>query len=125
MLSLKRDKLDEYDNDIADKFREINKINNEIMKTEKKKHEYGFNLFNNKQKRRDIISEADKYGFSKKKIEIMNQYANEWNQDNVTNDVIDVFHLAEKFVKNCQEGYKNNFLYKLSKMIDIGSKNEF
>ena len=123
MVFRNKDVLDQYDCEIASYAREKAKLSNRIEETERKKIEYGFSYYNNKEKRKDIISLAEQYGFSDKKIRFMNEYVDNWNQDVVTMKVIDTFHMAEKFVEDNKESH--NPFYRLSNWLLGGNDNDF
>lgn len=64
-----------------------------------------------------------KYGYSPEKLRELKVYVDEWNQDCVTNDVLDSFRVIEEFVKDNQEQYKGNIMYKFSKFLSDEGRN--
>lgn len=74
-------------------------------------------------KREELLENAEKYGYSPEKLRELKVYVDEWNQDCVTNDVLDSFRVIEEFVKDNQEQYKGNIMYKFSKFLSDEGRN--
>lgn len=131
MFINRQDKFDDIDNQIDVLEQEklhFQKRITEIVETIKNKKDerrnYGIQRYKSKDFRENLLNEALQYGYSEKKINELKQYIEYWNQDNVTNSVIDRFRMVEEFVDQNREPYKNSFLYKVSKTFDGGSKND-
>lgn len=69
------------------------------------------------------MENAERYGYSPEKLRELRVYVDEWNQDCVTNDVLDSFRVIEEFVKDNQEQYKGNIMYKFSKFLSNEGRN--
>lgn len=133
MFNSKIDKLSSYDNEISklktqktEYLMLIQGLDEKISNKLDEKRDYGINYYMDKGKRETLLETAEKYGYSPRKIQELRRYVDEWNQDNVTNDVLDSFRTLEEFIKNNQESYKENIMYKISKLFDgeRGNSNE-
>lgn len=130
MFNSKIDKFTTYDNKISDLktkkteyLKMIQGIDEQISNTVDKKRDYGIKHFLDREKRKELLENAEKYGYSPEKINELRVFIDEWNQDCVTNDVLDSFRLIEEFVKNNQEQYKGNIMYKFSKFLSNEGRN--
>lgn len=115
----------EFDNQISnlnsDKLeclREIKKLDDEISNKEEERLNYGIKYYLEKGKRENLLSQAKAYGYSETKINALMPYVDNWNQDIITNDIIDSFRMVEKFINDNQDNYKKNILYKFSKLFN-------
>ena len=79
-----------------------------------------------KNKRKELLEQAQKLGYSPDKLNDLMPYIENWNQDVVDNDKLDSFRIVEKFINDNQEPYKENILYKISQLFSDrgGNKNE-
>lgn len=130
MFNSKIDKFTTYDNKISDLktkkteyLKMIQGIDEQISNTVDEKRDYGIKHFLDREKRKELLENAEKYGYSPEKINELRVFIDEWNQDCVTNDVLDSFRLIEEFVKNNQEQYKGNIMYKFSKFLSNEGRN--
>lgn len=130
MFNSKIDKFTTYDNRISDLktkktecLKIIQGINEQISNTVDEKRDYGIKHYRDKEKRKELLENAEKYGYSPNKINELKGFIDGWNQDCVTDDVLDSFRVIEEFVKNNQEQYKKNILYKLSKLFSNEGRN--
>lgn len=130
MFNSKIDKFTTYDNKISDLktkkteyLKMIQGIDEQISNTVDEKRDYGIKHFLNREKRKELLENAEIYGYSPEKINELRVFIDEWNQDCVTNDVLDSFRLIEEFVKNNQEQYKGNIMYKFSKFLSNEGRN--
>jgi len=98
-------------------------IDEKISNTVNEKLDYGIKYFLDREKRKELLENAEKYGYSPKKIDELRVFIDEWNQDCVTNDVLDSFKVLEEFVKNNQEPYKGNIMYRFSKILSNEGRN--
>lgn len=125
MFNRKIDKFTEFDNQLSnlnsdklEHLRKIKKIDDEISNTAEEKLNYGIKYYLEKGKRENLLSQAKAYGYSEMKINELLPYVENWNQDIITNDIIDSFRMIEKFVNDNQGNYKGNILYKFSKLVN-------
>lgn len=75
----------------------------------------GIKKYNNSNKRKQLLDDAAYLGFSNSEIEMLRQYIQQWNQDDVTNEIIDKFENLEKYIKK-QAPHRKNFLYKIGSL---------
>ena len=75
----------------------------------------GIKKYNNSNKRKQLLDDAELLGFSSTEIEILRQYIQQWDPDNVTNEIIDKFENLEKYIKK-QAPHKKSFLYKIGSL---------
>ena len=130
MFNSKIDKFTTYDNKISDLktkkteyLKMIQGIDEQISNTVDEKRDYGIKHFLDREKRKELLENAEIYGYSPEKINELRVFIDEWNQDCVTNDVLDSFRLIEEFVKNNQGQYKGNIMYKFSKFLSNEGRN--
>lgn len=70
-----------------------------------------------------IISEAESCGYSLKAINRLKEYNKfSWDQDNITNEIIDEFTDAYNYVRK-QKKYRESILYKIGDIFG-GSEDE-
>lgn len=130
VFNSKIDKFTTYDNRISDLktkktkyLKMIQDIDEKISNTVDEKRDYGIKHYLDRKQREELLETAEKYGYSPEKINELRMYVDEWNQDCVTNDVLDSFRVIEKFVKDNQESYKENIMYKFSKFLSNEGRN--
>lgn len=130
MFNSKIDKFTTYDNKISDLktkkteyLKMIQGIDEQISNTVDEKRDYGIKHYLDREKRKELLENAEKYGYSLEKINELRVFIDEWNQDCVTNDVLDSFRVIDEFVKNNQEQYKENIMYKFSKFLSNEGRN--
>lgn len=130
VFNSKIDKFTTYDNRISDLktkktkyLKMIQYIDEKISNTVDEKRDYGIKHYLDRKQREELLETAEKYGYSPEKINELRMYVDEWNQDCVTNDVLDSFRVIEKFVKDNQESYKENIMYKFSKFLSNEGRN--
>lgn len=98
--------------------RELEKADEEEKSLECQRRDFGMGKYGTKKVRSRIISEADYYHYSQCEIEKLKKYMDlDWNQDNVTNEVIDDFSDAEEYIKS-QTPYRRNPFYKIGDMLE-------
>lgn len=130
MFNSKIDKFTAYDNKISDLktkkteyLKMIQGIDEQISNTVDEKRDYGIKHYLDRKQRKELLETAEKYGYSPEKLNELRMYVDEWNQDCVTNDVLDSFRVIEEFVKDNQESYKENIMYKFSKFLSNEGRN--
>ena len=130
MFNSKIDKFTTYDNKISDLktkkteyLKMIQGIDEQISNTVDEKRDYGIKHYLDREKRKELLENAEKYGYSLEKINELRVFIDEWNQDCVTNDVLDSFRVIDEIVKNNQEQYKENIMYKFSKFLSNEGRN--
>lgn len=126
----KIDKFSEYDNKISDLqtkkteyLKMIQGLDEQISNTVDERLNYGIKHYLDRQKRQELLETAEKFGYSPEKIRQLQKYVDEWNQDVITNDVLDSFRMVEQFVNDNQEAYKGNIMYKISKFLSNEGRN--
>lgn len=133
MFNNKIDKFDQYDNKISTLGQEELELAKKLedIKKEKKalqleRRDFGIRYYLDKNKRKELLEQAQKLGYSPDKLNDLMPYIENWNQDVVDNDKLDSFRIVEKFINNNQEPYKENILYKISQLFSDrgGNKNE-
>lgn len=133
MFNNKIDKFDQYDNKISTLSQEELELTKKLedIKKEKKalqleRRDFGIRYYLDKNKRKELLEQAQKSGYSPDKLNDLMPYIENWNQDVVDNDKLDSFRIVEKFINNNQEPYKENILYKISQLFSDrgGNKNE-
>ena len=129
VFNSKIDKFTTYDNKISDLktkkteyLKMIQGIDEQISNIVDERRDYGIKQFLDKNIK-EQLENAEKYGYSPEKLRELKVYVDEWNQDCVTNDVLDSFRVIEEFVKNNQEQYKGNIMYKFSKFLSDEGRN--
>lgn len=70
-------------------------------------------------KRNNLLSEAERLGYSHDEIARLKKCSDDWNQDNISNEVIDEFENLGKYIKS-QASYKDNLLYKVCDILSLG-----
>lgn len=130
VFNSKIDKFTAYDNKISDLktkkteyLKMIQGIDEQISNTVDEKRDYGIKHYLDRKQRKELLETAEKYGYSPEKLNELRMYVDEWNQDCVTNDVLDSFRVIEEFVKDNQESYKENIMYKFSKFLSNEGRN--
>lgn len=130
MFNNKIDKFKVYDNEISnlkskktEHLKIIQGIDEQINNTVNEKRDYGIKYFLDREKRKELLKNAQKYGYSPEKINELKIFVDEWNQDCVNNDVLDSFRVIEEFVKDNQDSYKENKMYKFSKFLSNEGRN--
>lgn len=130
MFSGKIDKFVEFDNKISDLktkkteyLKMIQGLDEQLSNTVDERLNYGIKYYLDKQKRHELLELAAQYGYSPEKLSQLRKYVDEWNQDVITNDVLDSFRMVEQFVYDNQETYKGNIMYKFSKFLSSGGRN--
>lgn len=131
MFNTKIDKFDEYDNEIhsidkqeLDLLKQLSDMRKKKEIVQLKRRDYGICYYSDKIKRKNILIQAQEYGYSLEKIEELKPYIENWNQDIIDNDKIDSLRFMESFVndnlnfinddqgKNCL----SKWLYKIGKV---------
>ena len=130
VFNSKIDKFLEFDNKISDLktkkteyLKVIQGLDKQISNTTDERLNYGIKHYLDKQKRQELLETAAKYGYSPEKLSQLQKYVEEWNQDVITNDVLDSFRMIEQFVYENQETYKGNIMYKFSKFLSNEGRN--
>lgn len=117
----KKEPLSEYDNqlgkirqeklELTKRLSELDIMENDVLDN---RRDAGLKKYMNVELRKKLLNEAEGLGFSHEEIEKLRAYENEWNQDIVSNSVIDEFVDLEKYIKK-QAPHKGNLLYMLGK----------
>ena len=89
----------------------------------KKRRDFGIKKYASIRTRELIISEAESCGYSPKAINKLKEYNKfSWDQDNITNEILDDFTDAFNFIRK-QKKYRESFLYKIGDIFG-GSEDE-
>ena len=133
MFNNKIDKFEQYDNKISALSQEELELTKRLADVKKEKEtlqlerrDFGIKCYLNKEKRREILEQARKLGYSPDKLNELEPYIENWNQDVIDNDKLDSFRIIDKFIINNQEHYNENILYKISQFFSDrgGNRNE-
>lgn len=121
MFNNKIDKFEQYDNKISALSQEELELTKRLADVKKEKEtlqlerrDFGIKCYLDKEKRREILEQARKLGYSPDKLNELEPYIENWNQDVIDNDKLDSFRIIDKFIINNQEPYNENILYKIS-----------
>lgn len=133
MFNNKIDKFEQYDNKISALSQEELELTKRLADVKKEKEtlqlerrDFGIKCYLDKEKRREILEQARKLGYSPDKLNELEPYIENWNQDVIDNDKLDSFRIIDKFIINNQEPYNENILYKISQFFSDrgGNRNE-
>lgn len=102
--------------------KQIKKIDSTVDNLKNSRRDAGLAHYGDKKKREDLIEKGREKGYSETKLKMLQPYVEEWNQDNVTNEILDDFNILEQFVAE-RYSYQNNKLYKLSNFFSDGGGN--
>lgn len=123
MLRNRIDRFDEFDNKISVLKQEelalakrMSDVRKDIEKLQLKRRDFGIQYYGNKVQRQKLFELAGKYGYSPEKLNEMEAFIENWNQDVVDNDGLDSLRVMEKFVNDNQEPYTKSILYKLNQL---------
>lgn len=118
MFNNKIDKFEQYDNKISALSQEELELTKRLADVKKEKEtlqlerrDFGIRCYLDKEKRREILEQARKLGYSPDKLNELEPYIENWNQDVIDNDKLDSFRIIDKFIINNQEPYNENILY--------------
>lgn len=132
MAIWKKNPLEEYDNQLGKIQQEklqIKKRMEELEALEKNtlesRKDAGLRMYMKVEKRERLFSEAEELGFSHEIIENLRNQTEDWNQDNITNEVIDELENLNVYIKK-QAPHKKNPLYLLGGIANNigGSEND-
>lgn len=126
----KKNSLIEYDNQLGKIDQEKLKLKqrmDELEELEKntleERKNVGFRMYMKQEKREKLLSEAEELGFSHKLIEKLREQTKDWNQDSITNEIIDEFENLNTYIK-VQAPHKKNPLYFIGGIGNIKGGNE-
>lgn len=80
----------------------INKLDKREKELSDRRRDMGLKQYSNMTVRNRLIDEGEKRGFSKLKIDSLRECNDNWNQDEVDNEIIDTFILLENFIKDVE-----------------------
>lgn len=128
----KKNPLEEYDN-------QLGKIQQEKLQIKKRLEELdiletntlenrkdaGLRMYMKVEKREKLFLEAEELGYSHEIIESLRNQTEDWNQDNITNELLDEIENLNVYIKK-QAPHKRNPLYLLGGITNIagGSEND-
>ena len=116
------DQINNLNNQKLEYQKEIKKINSEVDNLQNNRRDAGLAHYGDKKKREELIEKGRASGYSETKLGMLQSYIEEWNQDNVTNEILDDFTILEQFVAECYS-YQNNTLYRISNFFSAGGGN--
>ena len=90
-------------------------IDKEISNISDKKFNLGFQIYSDKELRDNILQDAEKCGYSHKKISELRDIHGDWNLDCIGIDEVDSFLTLDEYVKNNRKPFERSVLYKISK----------
>ena len=130
MAMWKKDPLEEYDNqlgkiqqeklDLKNRIKELDALEIDVLKNRK---DMGLRMYMKAEKREKLLSEAEELGYSHKVIEDLRNFSKDWNQDNVTNELINEFKNVELYIKK-NAPHRKNLLYLLGCVTNDRGGNE-
>jgi len=128
----KKNPLEEYDNQLGKIQQEKLQIKKrleelEILETNtlENRKDAGLRMYMKVEKREKLFLEAEELGYSHEIIENLRNQTEDWNQDNITNEVLDEIENLNVYIKK-QAPHKRNPLYLLGSITNIagGSEND-
>ena len=102
--------------------KQIQKIESTVDNLKNSRRNAGLTYYGDKKKREELIEKGRVNGYSETKLKMLQPYVEEWNQDNVTNEILDDFNILEQFVAE-RYSYQKNKLYKISNFFSDGGGN--
>lgn len=115
LLNIKRQTLIDYEHKISN-------LRGEIIQIEEEKRDYGLGIYSSKSKRKRLINEGYKCGYSHKKLQELESINIEWNQDIVTTTHIDEFVLLEEYVNS--NSNSKRLLNEIGRFLDDSNLNK-
>ncbi len=128
----KKNPLEEYDNKLGKIQQEKLQIKKRLEELEtletntlENRKDAGLRMYMKVEKREKLFLEAEKLGYSHEIIENLRNQTEDWNQDNITNEVLDEIENLNVYIKK-QAPHKRNPLYLLGGITNIagGSEND-
>ena len=126
----KKNPLEEYDNQLGKIQQEklqlkqrMEELENLEKNTLEDRKDVGLRMYMRAEKRERLLSEAEELGFSHELIEELRKKTKDWNQDNITNEIIDEFENLKFYIEK-QAPYRKNPLYFLGGITNIVGGNE-
>ena len=102
MFNNKIDKFEQYDNKISALSQEELELTKRLADVKKEKEtlqlerrDFGIRCYLDKEKRREILEQARKLGYSPDKLNELEPYIENWNQDVIDNDKLDSFRIID------------------------------
>ncbi|WP_444240619.1 hypothetical protein [Eshraghiella crossota] len=132
MAIWKKNPLEEYDNKLGKIQQEKLQIKKRLEELEtletntlENRKDAGLRMYMKVEKREKLFLEAEKLGYSHEIIENLRNQTEDWNQDNITNEVLDEIENLNVYIKK-QAPHKRNPLYLLGGITNIagGSEND-
>lgn len=126
----KKNPLVQYDNQLG-KIRQeklqlkkrLEELDDQEIDTLNNRRDAGIKKYMSNEKRKRLLDEAETLGFSHEEIQALRVYVDNWNQDIVTNAIIDELENLEKYIEK-QAPHKKNPLYKLGGLTNSCGGNE-
>ena len=120
MALWKKETFEYYDDRITkvrqEKLELQKKVDNKEIEEQslwEKRRDFGIKKYASIKTREWIISEAESCGYSSKAIDKLKEYNNfSWDQDNITNEIIDEFTDAHNYIRQ-QKNYRESIFYKI------------
>lgn len=109
-------KIDQEELELLKRLEDLRKTKQDILVN---RRDAGLKKYMSESKRNALLGEAERLGYSHSVIEKLKEYSDDWNQDKVSNEIIDEFENLGKYIKE-QAPYKDNPLYKVSAIVNGG-----
>lgn len=126
----KKNPLEVYDNQLGKIQQEklqLRKRMEELDDLEKNtlniRKDVGLRIYMNEEKRERLLCEAEELGFSHESIEKLREQTKDWNQDLISNEMIDELENLVKYIKR-QSPHKRNLLYLIGGITNFVGGNE-
>lgn len=109
-------KIDQEKLQLMKRLEYLSKVEKDILDN---RRNAGLKKYMNEGNRNDLLQEAERLGYSHDDIERLKKYSDDWNQDNISNEIIDEFENIGKYIK-AQAPYKDKLLYKICDGLNLG-----
>lgn len=130
MKMRKKNPLGKYDN-------QVEKVEQSILVSKKRleqqyelksnilseRRDAGIKRYLNRDKRETLLNDAEQFGYSHDEIDRLRNDTKDWNQDNISNEIIDDLVELENYVLE-RLPYKERLLYYLGGIIDLRGGDE-
>lgn len=109
-------KIDQEELQLIKRLEDLRKLKEDTLDN---RRNAGLRKYMNESKRNNLLQEAERLGYSHDDIARLKKHSDDWNQDNISNEVIDEFENLGKYIK-AQAPYKGNPLYKVCVTLNLG-----
>lgn len=109
-------KIDQEELQLLKRLEDLRKLKEDTLYN---RRNVGLRKYMNESNRNDLLKEAERLGYSHDDIAKLKKYSDDWNQDNISNEIIDEFENLGKYIR-AQAPYKDNLLYKVCDILNLG-----